>query len=159
MKLIRDGKNFKISHTCTDGEANLFPRAVIINLQTGQNVSPAPGYIPLNFNVWGGTYINSSNFVLPLGEYLVIVEVFDDSNFSTPSKKYGTVEEDYWVTDFDTAILAKIKPNPLLDNDTRITDIITKLDNQPTEVKLTQVGDNIINQLTEIIDQSDGGTA
>ena len=96
---------------------------------------------------------------LPDGYYLSVVEVFDDSNYTSSSLKYANVEEDYWVTDFEKRLSDEIVEDALRTGDPRIDYLVDKANKQANEVTLTNIGSDVINQLTEVVDQADGSAS
>ena len=155
MKIRKVADKVPFTHTLSDGESNLFIQLSLFDVDF-QPVVPV-GSIKLN-HIHAGMY-GANVPDLPDGYYLSVVEVFDDSNYTSSSLKYANVEEDYWVTDFEKRLSDEIVEDALRTGDPRIDYLVDKANKQANEVTLTNIGSDVINQLTEVVDQADGSAS
>jgi hypothetical protein len=157
-KVRTTAQGILITHTLSDNESNLFIRCKIFdeNLVDQTNNIVGSPFITLT-NIFNGFYGVKLTEQFPSeGQYIIVFEIFEDSGFSTYSIKYGTVEEDYWVTNFEQTLLDEVPDNILLDNDPRL-DNLNLIPNLSNESTVTSLSQSVIDQLTEVIDQGDGG--
>ena len=152
MKVRNPNQIFTITQTVTDGEETLFIRAKIFNASL-VDVTPN-SWVALS-HIFGGMYGNTEITSMPVGNYVVKFSFYNDSQYTLPSFKYGSVEEDYWVTNFEDAILTKIPDNILLDDDVRLDELL-KIEDLANETTLTSVGADVIEQIKNSVDDSDG---
>ena len=160
-KFRRTTDNIVISKTLPDGESGLFVRCKVFNeagTDITNSVGGAGGFIALS-NVYRGFYhVNLANQFPAEGQYIVVFEVFDDAGFTEESEKYGMVEEDYRVSNFEQTILDEVPDNILLDDDARL-DNLNDIPDLATEANATTNKDDIINQVNENIDSGESRTA
>lgn len=154
MKILTPTDKFIVTHTLTDGEQDQYIRAKIFNKEL-DDVTPNGTYIILS-HVYGGMYAYKHGAGFPIGKYIVVFEVYSDSGYATYSKKYGISEENIWVSDFLNAILTEIPDNILLDDDARL-DNLPLIPNLANEATLTGVEANVIEQIRDVVNDSDGG--
>ena len=157
-KFRRTTDNILLTFTLQDDESNLFVRAKIFNeslVDITNSVGGTGGFITLP-NVSGGLYgVNVGSQFPSEGQYIAKFEVYEDAGFTTPSEKYGTVEEDYRVSNFEQTILDEVPDNILLDNDPRL-DNLPDIQNLLTDAQATLNKDEIINTIIEDNDSSEG---
>lgn len=156
-KFRRTTDNILLTFTLQDDESDLFVRAKIFNenlTDITNTVGGTGGFITLP-NVSGGLYgTNTANQFPSEGQYIAKFEVYEDAGFTTPSEKYGTVEEDYRVSDFEQTILDEIPDNILLDDDTRLDNLDT-IPDLATEANATTNKNDIVTQINDNIDSGE----
>ncbi len=153
MKILTPNDKFIITFTATDGETDLHIRAKVFDKEL--NDTTPTSYYELS-HVYGGLYAYKHTSGFANGKYIALFEVYEDSGFVHESKKYGTVEEDIYVSDFLDQILTEIPDNILLDDDSRLNNLNT-IPSLSKEITLTNGLTNVINSLEDVIDDSDGG--
>lgn len=151
---IRKNDNFIFKHQLAGSETDQFIRARVWD-STFTEVAGSPFTLT---HLANGLYRNNSIQATVIGNYTVQYTVYRDAGFTQLNSKYGRVEEDIFVFDYDQLILAAVNlrpTNPLLTNDSRLDNlplIPDKLDASAYDSGKTE----IINTLSNKTDDSDG---
>jgi len=151
---IKKGNQFILKSQLLDGNASLFIQARIYD-ETFTEVSFSPITLA---HVANGLYKDVSQQATIIGNYTVQYKVYSDAGLTTSAKKYGIIEEDIFVFDYDQLILAAIalRPtNPVLDTDARLNNLNT-IPSLATTSQINTTQTTIIDSITSNTDDSDG---